>query len=46
MAANFFNNTISQVSSQVAQVGSLGEVRVNRRTVQIKGRLAEGEIFP
>jgi hypothetical protein len=39
--ASFLNSTISQVS-HVAQAGSLGEIRVGRRTVQIKGKLAEG----
>lgn len=45
MASHFFNNTLSQVSSQVVQGGSLGEIRVGRRMVQIKGRLAEGKLM-
>ena len=40
MASNFFNNTISQVGTM--QVGIPTEVRVGSRTVQIKGKLAEG----
>ena len=39
MASAFFSSTLTNT---IAHVGSLGEVQVGRRTVQIKGRLAEG----